>query len=381
MKKQSDGRYRAKILLGRDSTGKPVYKYLSGRSKRELEEKKKEAIRYFREGDRTSDLMPFGSYAIDWYEIRKKPFLSMGTRRLYACVLNRHLIPEFGERNISAINAMQVQAYLNSLSDKYSASRINTIRNILVALFECALQDGYVTRNPARHMRIGGTPEKEQRTFTREERTRIEQTCATHEDGLLLALLYYTGMRGGEARALKWKNVDLRSRIIHIDSAIKQDNGTYIGKTKTESSVRDVPIVDPLLNLLKRGPIGMPDTFVLHNTTNDKPIKYLLFRIRYANLMHAAGLATEIPPENRTNKMLKYEPIVSPHAFRHNMATMCWESGTIDAFTAAKILGHSSIKTTMDTYTHLSEAAKQTTLGNLNSLYVANKLPETNSNT
>lgn len=382
MKKQSDGRYRAKLTLGKDPSGKPIYKYISARTKKELEEKKRDAVKYYIEGDRSAGVMLFGTYALDWYNIRKKPFVSQGTRNNYSCVLNTHLLPTFGDRNISAITAMEVQAYINKLGEKYSAYRVDGIRNILVSIFECALQDGYVLRNPAKHMRIGGAPKKEKHVLTLEERARIEKVCATHPDGLLLALLYYTGMRGGEVRALRWKDVDLKSCTIHVNASLKQDKGTYVGPTKTPSSVRDVPIVAPLLALLQRGPIGMPETFVVHNKRNDAPILADNYRIRFGELMFAAGLAEVIPPEERdpNHRAIKYRPFITAHTLRHNMATMCWESGTIDAFSAAKLLGHASIKTTMDTYTHLSEEGARRTLGNLNQLFVAAKLPDQSTN-
>ena len=46
--------------------------------------------------------------------------------------------------------------------------------------------------------------------------------------------------------------------------------------------------------------------------------------------------------------------IITPHALRHNYATMCWEAG-LDAYTTMRLMGHASIKTTMDIYTHLND--------------------------
>lgn len=54
----------------------------------------------------------------------------------------------------------------------------------------------------------------------------------------------------------------------------------------------------------------------------------------------------------------KWRPVITPHAIRHNYATMCWENG-IDPYTAMRLMGHSSIKTTMDIYTHLNDAQFQ----------------------
>lgn len=382
MKKQKSGLYRTRIKVGDDPTGKSIYKYVSGKTKKELEENKQAAIEKHLTG-KAPDKMLFGTYALQWFEIRKKPFLAKGTQNLYRSALNRRILPEFADRNLRAITAMQVQKFLNDLAmTGLSTSRISTIRNIMVSIFECAAQDGYITVNPAKHMRVGGTPTKDKHVLTPEERQTIERICATHEDGLILALLYYTGMRCGEARALQWKNVDLKARIIHIEASLKQDDKSYVGDTKTKSSVRDIPILSPLYTLLTSIPRGMPETFVIHTKGDPgKPILADSFRIRYSNIMYAAGLAEVIPEEERGNKQVKYRPIITPHGFRHNFTTMCWESGTLDAFVTAKLLGHSSIKTTMDTYTHLSEKGFEQTADKLENAIVAQLLQSTISKT
>ena len=50
----------------------------------------------------------------------------------------------------------------------------------------------------------------------------------------------------------------------------------------------------------------------------------------------------------------KWRPIITPHSMRHNYASMCWESG-LDPYTTMRLMGHASIKTTMDIYTHLND--------------------------
>lgn len=358
MKKRTDGLYQSKITVGKDNNGKPVIKYVYAKTQRELQIKRKEAIEYYLTGDKSSGVKLFGDYITDWYNIRKKPFVALGTQELFRGIINNHLLPEFGERNLSAITAMNIQQFFNRLGETHSMHTCNNIRNVLVSMFECALQDGYINRNPAKHMHISGAEPADKYVLTPKDRQAIERVCQTNEDGLLLALLYYTGMRCGEARALQWKHIDLKQRLISIEGSLKQetDHGTFVGKTKTRSSVRKIPIVQGLYDCLMRVPRGMPETFVLHNVENDEPVRYLNFRIRYGRLMYEAGLAEEIPIKKRNPNHLgvKYKPIVSAHGLRHNMATMLWEHN-VDPFTAAKLLGHKSIQTTMDTYTHLSQ--------------------------
>ena len=77
----------------------------------------------------------------------------------------------------------------------------------------------------------------------------------------------------------------------------------------------------------------------------------------WVRLMLECGMVKEIDPKQScfrpTDIRAQYEPLITPHVMRHNYITMCWESG-IDVYTTMKLVGHKSIKTTMDLYTHLS---------------------------
>ena len=370
MKKRADGYYKSKITIGKDANGKSIIKYVYAKTQKELMKKRQEAIDYYIKGDKSSGVTLFGDYAVNWFNIRKKPYVTERTAILYTSLFNNHILPAFADRNLSAITAMDIQAYINQLGESYSKSYCDSIRNLLVGVFECAWQDGYIQRDPSAKMRVEGKSTREKHVFSPEERAILEQVCQTNPDGLLLGLLYYTGMRGGEVRALMWKNVDLKKRLIHVEGSVKEipNKKPFVGATKTKSSVRTIPIAQPLYNILISVPHGMPDTFVIHNLTNGNPLRHSVFVARYNKLMFAAGLAEEIPKEERKPHSPIYRTHISPHTFRHNMATMLWENN-VDVFTAAKILGHKSIQTTMDTYTHLSEIGMKDAVRSIDQIF------------
>jgi integrase len=96
--------------------------------------------------------------------------------------------------------------------------------------------------------------------------------------------------------------------------------------------------------------------------------------------MAAAGMAQPAPEDG---KFEKYDPrhklraLITPHALRHNYITMCWEHG-LDPYETMKLVGHASITTTMNIYTHLSEAQMAKTAAKLDDMFagprVASKL-------
>ena len=77
----------------------------------------------------------------------------------------------------------------------------------------------------------------------------------------------------------------------------------------------------------------------------------------WVELMLAAKMVRPVEEgENRyrgNDIRSRYVPLITPHTMRHNYITMCWENG-FDVYVTQKLVGHKSIKTTMDIYTHLS---------------------------
>lgn len=361
--KQKSGLYRTKVVIGHDPDGKPINKWISASTKRELEDKRRQVVDQYINGNRTYENMLFGEYAVQWYRTKKEPFLAEGTQRLYRSVLNGRILPIFKDRTIKSITNMEIQSYINSINS-LSESRLNTIRNIMYSIFDAAIYDGYITLNPAKRIRIEAVKPKEKYILTQDDRAVIESVCRTHEDGLLLALLYYTGMRDGELMALQWGDIDMNERTIHIHASLRHYYGEHIGSTKTPSSVRKIPISQPLYDIIAAQQKELPNTYVIHKRTDTRFVSATEFRIRWSRLMEACRLGQA----ESVNRHIHWRPLFSPHTLRHNFTTMLYENG-IDPYTTAKLLGHSSIQTTMDIYTHFSNAAIKTTQTNLDSIF------------
>lgn len=358
MKKRTDGRYRTTIVIGKKEDGTSIKKYIYGRTQKELQEKKQEAIEYYIKGNKKYIFKSFGEYAVNWYEIRKKPFISEVSQRSYRTVMNNHVLPTFGNRNISAITSMDVQKYLNELGKTKSMSLLYKVRDALVSIFDGAIQDGFIAVNPAKHINLRGKQKKEKHILTEDERKILEKACKSHEDNLIIAVMYYTGMRSGEARALRWEHISMIDQTITIKAAAKETTlgRVKIGKPKTESSIRKIPLPEPLFEILEEKRLSRKSEYVLMDKEISRPITYNYFIKRYNKIMTDIGL---------TNNGV---PIITPHGLRHNMATMFWENG-FDPFTSAKLLGHKSIKTTLDTYTHLSEKGMENASRQVNELF------------
>lgn len=149
--KQKSGLYRTKVKIGVDASGKPVYKYISGRTKRELEANRQAVIEHYINGTPAAQDRLFGDYAVEWYNVRKAPYIRPGTQNTYRSMLNKHILPTFGDRKLRSIQPLEMQAFLQQFADS-SKAHITTARLILSGIFTSTCQDRILEHNPALYL-------------------------------------------------------------------------------------------------------------------------------------------------------------------------------------------------------------------------------------
>ena len=159
-----------------------------------------------------------------------------------------------------------------------------------------------------------------------------------------MALPAYTSMRREELLGLRWENVDMENPLIHICEAVTYPKSKPVVKgTKTESSVRNIPIADALYEVLK--PLAQASGYVLPGR-GGKPVSEPTFR----RLWKSIGEHIELYG-------------ATPINFRTTFATMAVASG-VDIRTTQSLMGHSTPEMTLSVYTRqedtrLPEAMKQ----------------------
>ena len=371
--------YRSKVKIGVDAAGKPINKWIQGRTRAELDDARQAVIAKYITGEALADDRLFGDYAAEWYRIRKAPFVSASTRESYRTALNKDLFPVLGDRNLRAITSMELQELLNKYAGR-SKSKITDVMATLHGVFRSALADRLIDTDPtASLVRPRPNPTAAKLILSLEQRAALEDTCRTHPDGHYLALLYYLGVRPGEARGLRWGDIDWDLRLVHIERDIDYKAGGAPGKLKNRASYRSVPLPQPLLTILR--PLrGLPDTYIAHGVHGaDRPLPKSTADRTWVRLMVSAGLSVPAPLPNKfhpSDPRHDHRALITPHALRHNYITMCWEHG-LDPYETMKLVGHASIKTTMDIYTHLSEVQMTKTAKKLDDMFsskVAEKL-------
>ena len=337
MYKRPDGLYEKKITLD----GKRVY--FRGKTEREVVKKIADYKGEAKKGPLFSDM------AEQW-ETEHFKNISFYTADCYKRPL-KDVKDEFGGSRINTITSTDIQRYIAEYAPGRAKQTIKLRLVVLRQIFDFAIMYGHVATNPTAVVKIPKNAPKGERAFPQDEYIEIIKKSVSEEFGLFPYLLLYTGLRRGEALALRFDDVDRKSKTITVNKNLYfVGSKSEIKPPKTASGVRVVPLLDVLA---KKLPKGKGYIFSGDNLISPKE-----FRIKWDKYCKSAGL-TCIDEDKKTHNT------VTPHQLRHAYATILFEAG-VGEKDAQELMGHSKYSTTSDIYTHIRKARKDKTASILN---------------
>jgi integrase len=269
---------------------------------------------------------------------------SEGTHQRYKRVIERFLefVGKKAKRDLSALSADDVSRFRDREVKERAPATANLGVKVLRVCFGEALQQGLLTSNPAKRVKIlRSTKESKRRDFTLPEIRRILKACGDNQEWRGLVLLgLYTGQRLGDLSRLTWRAINLEREEIAFTA---QKTGRRI----------NLPLVQPLLDYLTSIPApDNPDAFLFPRSAAHKRVGRLSNQFR--DILVEAGL---VEPRNykvttKGRSCAREASEISFHSLRHSAVTLLKASGLSDVF-AREIVGHESAAVSR-TYTHLS---------------------------
>lgn len=279
---------------------------------------------------------------------------------------------DLGSMPLGDIRKIDVQKFANK--HVHSKSYTAKIKMTLNSIFEDAVDNDIVPKNPCRKVSWEDVGETNHRELTDMERDLITAHWRVHPAGVGAMLMLYTGMRPEEARVLLWDNVG-KDHIVIRDSSYYDRSGRLVvkkGSTKTDAGQRQVPIAPQLRGVLSSLD-RKPGEFVWQSASGE-PLTQSAYRRNWSALISAlkcvklgiaanklgnySGIRTDRLEGTRKKEWGDLFDGVTPYNMRPTYCTMIYEGG-VDEKMMQYLMGHSSIEITLRVYARLRAQHKQ----------------------
>lgn len=354
---RKDGRWEGRIVIGYDEKGLPKTKNVLAKTKTECVSKLK-ALRESLEAPAPEAPKPsisLGDWLDHWYQAYKKANLRSNTQMSYERRIYQHIIPALGRIPLDKLTTRDIQQFYTNLkksgrlirTELYGAGLSDqTVRGIHTTLHAAlgkAVEEKLIFRNPADSCKLPPAKSREMKVLAPDEIQRL--LIQAREDGCyeLLLLELATGLRRGEVLALQWRDLNLRTGALRVERQVHRVTGELVvSSPKTKAGNRTVILPAPVLKVFKAYQKTVHSRWMFPSPVKeDSPLDPAAVRKRLQTILERAEC-----------KRLRF------HDLRHTFATASLEHG-MDIKTLSTIIGHVSSTTTLNTYTHVTDAMRQ----------------------
>lgn len=357
--------------------------------------KKKEAEDYLdrnstdiREGTyRELKRATFAKYLESWKTKNLIPEkLKPATLNSYGSNIAKYLIPEFGQCQMTAIDAETISTFESKLiagtagtepRKKQSPKSTRNIMQLLNRILSDGRLDGYLRVSPMADVKLTKLEKKEARALTKDEIGIILLECQADVELRLAVLLgLLAGLRRNEIFALHWEDVDAAGNVLRVRRNLFWRHGRYQGERaenepswllhapKTKASVRVVDLSPTLKRELQAFYLKSSEkTGLIFRTSNGGPLDpHNFYDRQFVPALERAMCdkdGNRLPEKERP----KFED-VTIHTLRHTFGSIKLEQGE-NLIYVSKQMGHASPSITANVYAHLlkerrPEAAEKT---------------------
>lgn len=277
------------------------------------------------------------------------------TKETYRHLSTSHLKPApFGELELAKVRPSHIDALLEKLKGEgYSESTVRNLYAVLNSVLDGARRDELIASNPMREVKRPRVTKKEAKHLTPDSVRELLNAAKGTRYETVLRLISATGLRRGEAIGLEWSDVQFEKKLLRVRFTVSRVQGQLIKTSpKTANSRRDIPLSEGLIQLLKD-----------HRKTQ------IAERLRAGDkwldndLVFATELGGLVDPRNLLRAFTTAAHSagvenVGLHTLRHSAATAMLNAG-VPMHVVSRILGHSSISITVDTYGHITEDSQR----------------------
>ena len=353
IRKRSDGRWEARIIIGHKNDGTPMYKSAFAKTQKSALKQLHQLLDLYRDVDLTEECrMTLGEWMDKWLDEYMIFTVRESTLDSYRCLAENQVKRFIGEKQLSSLTTAELQKFYNKIKKegRVKPNRAGTyeladsiVRKIHMMLHEAldtAVRERLIAKNPTNGTTIPKTNYAEKQVLGNEQLERFLEEIKTEEywcDFFYVEVM--TGLRRGEICGLKWSDIDFDANKLRVQRSVsaKKGGGLNIGETKTNTGTRIITMPPSVREVLQKRKQTAITEWVFPAFLNpEQPIHpEAAYRKLKVILKHA-----ELP-------------LIRFHDLRHTFATHAMKSG-VDPKTLSGILGHTNASFTLDTYTHVT---------------------------
>lgn len=367
IRKRSDGRWEARIIIGHKKDGSPMYKSAFAKTQKSALKQLHQLIELYRDVDLTEDCrMTLGEWLDKWLDEYMMFSLRESTIEGYRCMAEHQIKRFIGNKQLSLLTTADVQRFYNKVKKEgrakphpisgheLSNTMVRKVHMLLHQALEVAVKERLIVRNPTNGTTIPKKTTTEKQVLDDGQLERFME--AIKEEPYWNDFFYMevmTGLRRGEICGIKWSDINFAEGTLSVKRSVgtKAGGGVSIGETKTETGVRSILMPPSVAEVLQNRKQRAITEWVFPNFIHpEQPISPAIAYRKLKIILKHAGL-----------------PLIRFHDLRHTFATHATHGG-VDPKTLAGILGHTNASFTLDTYTHVTsdmQKAASNIVGNI----------------